>query len=183
MLTYSYGLDPITWSGSTDTVACSFACICMLAQKVIKALRRMFYVSGFPSRFRSDNGRQFVAAEMVKFLSSNGTVCETSSPEHPSSNGQAEAAVKVAKRLLKKCISDGEKDSFIDRLAELNRQPTADGAVPAEYRARSLGQYKLLPLNPNPNQMNALALSHLSLSVTRCGCKTPSHNAGIRQLW
>ena len=102
------------------------------SQHVIAALKKMFYCGGFPERFRSDNGRQFVSKETVDFLNSHGTSCETSSPEFPRSNGQAEAAVKLAKRLLRKCIAEGEKAEFPDRLAELNRQPRTDGAVPAD---------------------------------------------------
>ena len=102
------------------------------SQHVISALREMFYAPGFPERFRSDNGRQFVSEETTSFLKEHGTACETSSPEFPSSNGQAEAAVKIAKKLLRKCIAEGSRDTFKERLAELNRQPRADGTVPAD---------------------------------------------------
>ena len=65
---------------------------------VIQAYEKVFQMTGYPERIRSDNGRQFVSAQTVAYLTSKGIIAETSSPEFPSSNGHAEAAVKSIKR-------------------------------------------------------------------------------------
>ena len=84
---------------------------------VIKALEEFFWLVGYPTRLRSDNGRQLVGEQTNKYLRENRVIQQTSSPEFPSSNGHAEAAVKVAKMLQKKCQED--KSDFGKALAKL----------------------------------------------------------------
>ena len=107
---------------------------------VIKAMESFFSLVGYPCRLRCDNGRQLVSEEMKKYLEKHGVTQETSSPEFPSSNGHAEAAVKVAKMLQRKCMED--KSDFLSALAELRRQPRSDGEIPSDifFKRKVRGQ-------------------------------------------
>ena len=57
---------------------------------------------GLPSVVLSDNGPQFSSREIRQFAKQYGFKYVTSSPEYPQSNGNAEKAVQIVKRLLKK---------------------------------------------------------------------------------
>ena len=60
------------------------------SSEVIKAIEKFCRIPGYPTRIRSDNGRQFVSQECKEFYLSRGIVHETSSPEFQSSNGHPE---------------------------------------------------------------------------------------------
>ena len=55
----------------------------------------------------SDNAPQLHSTEFAEFTQVWRFKHETSSPHHPRSNGQAEAAVKVAKPIMKKAKASG----------------------------------------------------------------------------
>ena len=63
-------------------------------------LKELFSEHGIPETIRSDNGPQFASHQFTKFTEEWNFDHITSSPTNPMSNGQAEAAVKVAKGLL-----------------------------------------------------------------------------------
>ena len=113
-----------------------------------KVLEDIFKVTGYPERLRSDNGRQFVSEETLEYLQFRGIQQETSSPEFPSSNGHAEAAVKSIKKLLKKSKTNEE---FEASLAELNRQPRSNNEIPADifFRIRVRGNLWRKISDPN----------------------------------
>jgi transposase InsO family protein len=71
------------------------------AESTINALRYLFSMYGLPEELVSDNGPQFVAQEFETFLSSNGVKHVRSAPYHPSSNGEAERAVRTFKQGMK----------------------------------------------------------------------------------
>ena len=68
---------------------------------VIEELRELFAKFGIPETVVTDNGTSFVSSEMESFLRRNGVKHLTSATYHPSSNGLAERAVQVVKRLKK----------------------------------------------------------------------------------
>ncbi|UYV69068.1 K02A2.6-like [Cordylochernes scorpioides] len=77
----------------------------------------------------SDNGPQFrpsTTSAFTKFASEVGFRHITSSPKHPQSNDQAEAAVKIVKNLMK-----NNKDPVLARM-EYRARPLANGLSPAE---------------------------------------------------
>ena len=84
----------------------------------------------------------------MEYLQSRGIQQETSSPEFPSSNGHAEAAVKSIKKLLKKSKTNEE---FEASLAELNRQPRSNNDIPADifFRRRVRGNLWRKISDPN----------------------------------
>ena len=81
--------------------------ICLLSQTltsdVIVATKEQFARHGIPVVVQSDGGPLFMSREFKLFASSWGFVHTCSSPYTSQSNGKAELAVKIAKRLLKKC--------------------------------------------------------------------------------
>lgn len=74
---------------------------------VINALKKCFGRLGIPKTVMSDNGPQFTAHQFDAFSRDWNFSHITSSPHFPQSNGKAEAAVKIAKRILRRC-SDPE---------------------------------------------------------------------------
>ena len=92
----------------------------------------------------SDNGTQYTSANFKRFMEQWGIQHETSSPGNSQSNGAAEAAVKVAKRLMKKAKAGGG-DLYIGLLNLRNTQTEGLTTSPAQ---RLLGRRtkSLLPI-------------------------------------
>ncbi|XP_061723525.1 uncharacterized protein K02A2.6-like [Cydia pomonella] len=76
------------------------------ALSVIKVLRETFARFGLPAEIVSDQGPPFTSVEFGDFLKRNGIRQYFSPIYHQSSNGAAEAAVKLCKRALKKAYRD-----------------------------------------------------------------------------
>lgn len=108
-----------------------FLMTCTTARSVIKVLKQTFARFGIPSILCSDNGPQFVNAEMECFARDWGFCHVTSSPYNPKSNGMAESAVKVIKQLLKKC-NESNQDLYKGLLAYRNTPLTASTKSPAQ---------------------------------------------------
>ena len=72
------------------------------ARTVIKKLKSHFARYGIPDQVISDNGPQFSCSAFATFAKDWDFEHLTSSPGHSQSNGQAESAVKTAKKLIKK---------------------------------------------------------------------------------
>ncbi|XP_046855867.1 uncharacterized protein K02A2.6-like [Xenia sp. Carnegie-2017] len=82
-----------------------------------------------------NNGPQFVAQKMKDFLKGNGIQMHLSSPYHPTSNGEAERAVRTFKNSMK--IRKNEEGSTGEKLARFllgyrTTPHTATGCTPAE---------------------------------------------------
>ena len=73
-----------------------------LAVNVIQAAKEQFARHGVPVVVQSDGGPQFMSREFQVFAKEWEFVHTVSSPYNSPSNGKAESAVKIAKRLLKK---------------------------------------------------------------------------------
>ena len=95
---------------------------------ITNVLTTIFEAYGLPRRIRTDGGPQF-RGPFATFCEKNGIIHEKSSPYHPQSNGHAEAAVKNAKHLLKKCLKTGEP--FSRAFSQWKATPRADGFSPA----------------------------------------------------
>ena len=78
----------------------------------------------------SDNGKQFASAEFKSFAAEWGFSPETSTSRYPQSNGLAENAVKVMKKIILKYLETDE-DPFLALLAYRN-SPLENGKTPAE---------------------------------------------------
>ena len=69
---------------------------------VTKAMKSVFARHGNPETVVSDNGPSYDSSEFSGFSEEWGFSHETSTPEHPSSNGPAEKAVQTVKNIIKK---------------------------------------------------------------------------------
>ena len=63
---------------------------------------------GLPHITRSDNGPCYNSTEFQQFLQCYSITHQTSSPNHPRSNGYVERMVGVAKKLMDKAVKEGK---------------------------------------------------------------------------
>ena len=94
----------------------------MSAETVIRKLKKNFARPGIPEELVTDCGTQYTAESFKKFANKWGFHHVTSSPGNHRANGAAEAAVKTAKRLFKRCKAAGE-DPLLG-LLNLRNTPT-----------------------------------------------------------
>jgi len=100
------------------------------ALDVINACKSAFSRFGVPESVFSDSGTQFhylESSEFKLFAQKWGFSTFRSSPHHHQANGAAEAAVKIAKGLMKK-----NKDDFELALLSYRTTPLETGSSPAE---------------------------------------------------
>ncbi|XP_017491993.1 PREDICTED: uncharacterized protein K02A2.6-like [Rhagoletis zephyria] len=71
----------------------------------INVCRKNFSRHGVPGKVITDNGTNFMNSGFRKFAHKWEFNHQTSSPHHQQANGKAEAAVKIAKHLLKKTLA------------------------------------------------------------------------------
>lgn len=108
---------------------------------VVVACQEIFARYGIPDEVRSDNGPQF-RGEFGKFAKNYGFKHVTSSPYYPQSNGQAENAVKIAKKILLK------SDDINLGLLAYRTTPLENGFSPAEMMfSRQIKS--TVPVHPN----------------------------------
>jgi hypothetical protein len=107
---------------------------------VIENLKKWFAVQGQPQQVYFDNEPQYSSTEFKKFAQNFEHV--TSSPKYPQSNGMTGRAVKIIKRILKKCKIDGSNT----RLAQRNT-PRDDQLVSPAQRLMSRNTRTFLDIN------------------------------------
>ena len=93
---------------------------------VIKELKTLFCTHGIPEIIISDNGPQFSSDSFRDFGRSYGFTHVTSSPRHPSGNGESERAVRTMKEILKK-----NGDQYLALLTH-HTTPLSNGLSPCE---------------------------------------------------
>ena len=110
---------------------------------VIDCTKKHFARYGVPDRVITDNGPQFRSQEYEKFAATWKFEHTTSSPYHSQSNGKAESAVKIAKKLLQK----SKKDHRDVQLAILDwrNTPTESSNVSPSQKFHSRRTRTLLP--------------------------------------
>jgi hypothetical protein len=96
------------------------------ADVVISKLKNIFAHHGVPETLVTDNGRQFTSSEFQEFARQWGFHHVTTSPYYPQANGEAERAVREAKKIL------SQKDPFLALLAHRSSTCSSTGASPAE---------------------------------------------------
>ncbi|XP_062584093.1 uncharacterized protein K02A2.6-like [Saccostrea cucullata] len=93
---------------------------------VIGKLENILARWGIPEELVADNGTQFTSDAFKKFAAKYGFAHTTTSPHYPQANGEAESAVKTAKRILQ------QDDIFIALMAYRSTPISTTGASPAE---------------------------------------------------
>ena len=95
------------------------------AKFLMKQLRTLFCIYGAPNELSSDGGPPYDSHEMFNFLHTWGVHWRKSSAYYPQSNGRAELAVKVAKRILtNNCDPNGNIDNDLVARALLQYRNT-----------------------------------------------------------
>ncbi|XP_061567238.1 uncharacterized protein K02A2.6-like [Cololabis saira] len=109
---------PVNSSTSTVTIEC---------------LRKCFSTHGLPEILVSDNATSFVSTEFKEFMRKNGISHVTSAPYHASTNGLAERAVQIFKRLMN-MSAEGSLETRVSRALFSYRvtPQTTTGLSPAE---------------------------------------------------
>lgn len=79
------------------------------SKAVIQCIREVFADFGIPEVIVSDNGPQFSCREFAAFCSTQRIEHITSSPLHPSGNGQVERAIGTVKEMMKKALQEGRE--------------------------------------------------------------------------
>jgi transposase InsO family protein len=85
------------------------------SENTINVLRTLFSSHGIPNYLVSDNTAQFTGAKFQTFLKKNGIKHILSAPYHPSSNGEAERAVRTFKTAMK--TMKEEKGTLSEKIA------------------------------------------------------------------
>lgn len=91
-------------------------------KEIIKALKPHFARHGVPDEVISDNAPNLVSDEFARFADKWEFRHITSSPYHSQSNGKAESAVKIAKKMMKK--SKETKTDIFQALLDWRNTPT-----------------------------------------------------------
>ena len=81
------------------------------SETTINACKEQLSRYGCPQIVQSDGGPQFISAEFEQFATTWGFQHYMSSPYHTQSNGKAEAAVKIAKSVLRKSKRSDENNT------------------------------------------------------------------------
>ena len=98
---------------------------------VITKLKHHFARYGIPDIIKSDNGPQFSCTSFKEFCKNWSIRHETSSPGNSQSNGAAEAAVKIAKRLMIRSRAANE-DPYLGLLNHRNTPTEGMQSSPAQ---------------------------------------------------
>ena len=112
------------------------------SETVISKLKQHFARYGVPSVLISDNGPQYTSGKFHQFSVLWDFNHQRISPGNSKANGCAEAAVKTAKRLMKKCAA-GKEDPYLGLLNLRNTPSEGLNKSPAQ---RLLGRVTNSPL-------------------------------------
>ena len=94
-----YSKMPIVWKMPTSQ--CN-------STEMITVLKELFAEHWIPEEIQSDNRTQFASHLFAEFTKNWNIKHSTFSPRNPSSNGQAESAVKIVKGLLTHAKCSGQ---------------------------------------------------------------------------
>ena len=122
------------------------------SESTINALRYLFSSYGIVEEIVSDNGPQFVSSEFQNFVKTNGIKHIRSAPYHPSSNGEAERAVRTFKTSMKTMKSEpGTMNQKIARflLSYRSSPHSTTNVSPAELFLNRKIRTRLAIMRPN----------------------------------
>lgn len=134
---------------------------------------------GIPDTLVSDNGPPFNGQEFAEFSRAYEFNHVTSSPNCAQSNGKAENAVKVIKRLINKSVAD-QKDPYL-ALLDLRNTPSQDIGYSAVQRIFGRRTKTLLPVSED--MLKPRYADKVKEQVNhRKGRETHYYNKGAKEL-
>jgi hypothetical protein len=116
-------------------------------KKIVQKLKTHFARNGIPETLISDNGPNLVSKEFEDFAESWDFEHKTTSPYHSKSNGKAESAVKITKRLIKKAKKS--KTDLLLALLEWRNTPTQGMDGSPLQRLNNRRGRTLVPMSKN----------------------------------
>ncbi len=119
--------------------------------ELIRCTQMVFLQTGLPTVFASDNGPAFASSDFQAFLRTCGTKHRASSPRYPQSNGAAERAVQLVKRMLER--TPDEASLFQALLLLQNTRRPDLGASPSELFFGRVQRTSVTPV-PRPSQVS-----------------------------
>ncbi|UYV76135.1 K02A2.6-like, partial [Cordylochernes scorpioides] len=161
------------------------------SEYIIECCKRQFSRYGIPQIIVSDNGRQFTSTEFQKFSKEWQFQHSTSSPLHSQGNGKAEAAVKIAKNLLKKSKHENVGRTFMGELGidgilglpgfrALKLHLSYDGSIRSDYERKEdptksafLSSLQTIEMSPQPPRipLNEIHTGHdIFRAFSHCFC-------------
>ncbi|KMQ86691.1 hypothetical protein RF55_14270 [Lasius niger] len=102
----------------------------MSAETLVHTCKKTFSRHGIPSRVCSDNGTNYENRLMRNLGQEWGFELVTSAPKHQQGNGKSEAAVKIAKKLVKKAERSGQDLWYM--LLHWRNTPNKVGSSPVQ---------------------------------------------------
>lgn len=122
------------------------------ANNTIEKLSEAFARWGLPRQLVSDNGPPFTSREFSVYLTNNGVEHLFSAPYHPASNGAAENAVRIIKKVIKKAVRQRQNINTAINTFLLHYRNTAHcttGESPASLMLGRQVRTKLDALRPD----------------------------------
>lgn len=123
----------------------------LTSKEVILKLRAIFARFGSADVLTTDNGPQFSSQEFATFAKDWRFKHVTSSPHYPRANGQAEAAVKVAKNLMRKA-QEANSDVYKMLLDYRNTPRQSTGLSPVQVLMGRNTRSATLPSRVKPTK-------------------------------
>ena len=121
---------------------------------------------GLPHIIRSDNGPCYNSKEFQLFLQCYSITHQTSSPNHPRSNGFVERMLRVAKKLMDKAGKEGKP--WISGLFDYRVTPQSGSiASPLQLLTQCTPREKNLPQLPSTLGATEMHQTHQELIPTR----------------
>ena len=117
----------------------------LTSARTVELLRKTFCNFGLPDEIVSDNGPCFISKDFKSFVDSNRIKHNLIAPYHPQSNGLAERAIQVFKKLFLK-YKTGDMNMKLCRLLYHYRTTlqSTTGHSPAELHLGSLLEQTLI---------------------------------------
>lgn len=116
------------------------------AETVVKHCKRHFATHGIPETVDSDKGTQLDCREFKSFAKEWEFTHCTSSPYYHQSNGKAESAVKIAKKIVKRTMQ--EKSDLDLAILEWRNTPSQGMQSSPVQRLMSRRTKSMLPISP-----------------------------------
>ncbi len=145
------------------------------SSELLRATYHVFLQTGLPTVFSSDNGGAFISADFQQFLRTSGTVHRASSPRNPQSNGAAERAVQLIKRMLARCADEQALFRAL-LLLQNTRRPDLGASLSEVFFGRS----QRTPITPLPAQFSGSWEMHRQRLEHRRTQQAKSYNLHAR---